>query len=428
MNHHAAPPMRALCVVILLAGLAPAVQAQAAAPWFARATVALLQDTNYLRLADGQAAPAGFSKADTVVAGSLAAGFNQRFGADQRAYASAELRSSRLLNNSRFDSQGWRAVAGLDWRTAGILSGEARVLTDRSLAPLETGVTGAPADANVVTLSQADAVFRLGRITGFNAEAGLGWREVDYSSADYDNREFHEGSASVGVRYRPSERSSIGLGLRGTRGSYPRYRPLAGGGFQADDYNGRFVDLTATYSVTGKSALSARLSSGRTRHDNAVQSDFSGLTGALDWTWRATGKLSFVTRLSREPSQDAIFVSTNPAALPLEYSRVTTGLRLAADYALSERIRLRASIGGAHRELSQSIPLAAGGVTVVSGSDRTVLAGLGATWQPTQLLSLGCDIGHEQRRGLAPLSADITSSTLGCQLQLSLGARSLEAR
>jgi hypothetical protein len=43
-------------------------------------------------------------------------------------------------------------------------------------------------------------------------------------------------------------------------------------------------------------------------------------------------------------------------------------------------------------------------------------------------LSLGCEVGHELRRGQAPLSSDITSSTLGCQLQVSLGNRPLDLR
>jgi hypothetical protein len=411
-----------------MAAMAPAAQAQSAAPWFARATVAMLHDTNYLRLADGAAAPAGYSKADTVVSGTLAAGFNQLFGAGQRAYANAELRANRVLNNTLFDNQGWRAVAGLDWRTAGIVSGELRVLTDRGLAAFDTGTADVLGQANLVTLSQADAVFRIGRNVGLNAETAFGWREVDYSAAFYDSREFHEGSASAGLRYRPSDRSSIGVGVRGTRGSYPRYRDLGGGLFQADDYTGRFVDLTATYSVTGKSELRARLSSGRTRHENAVQSDFSGLTGSVDWRWRPTGKLAFTTTLTREPSQDAYFLASAVGTVPLEFSRVSTALRVAADYALTERVRVRASVAGTHRELTQTLPAGTGGLIVLNGTDRTVVAGLGASWQPGRLLTLGCDIGHEVRRGQPPLSADVTSSSLGCSLQVLLEGRRLEGR
>lgn len=428
MTLRPAPHLLALGAACLLGSLPPAVQAQAAAPWFARATLAFLHDTNYLRLADTQGTPAGYTKADTVATGSLAAGFDQRFGAEQRAYANVELRSSRLANNSIFDNQGWRAVAGLDWKAGSLFSGEARVLTDRSLSALETSTAGTPGAPNLVTLSQADAVFRAGYEVGFNAEVGLGWRDVDYSSALYDSRDFHEGSASLGVRYRPSERSSIGLAGRATRGTYPRYQILPGGGFQADDYNGRFIDLTATYVLTGKSELRARLSSGRIRHDNAVQSDLSGITGNLDWRWQPTAKLALVTSLTREPSQDAYFLSNVVGSRPFEFSRVSTALRLGASYAPSERLRVRASLAATHRQLSQSVPVLGGGAVVINGSDRTLVGGLGATWQPTRLVSLGCDIGHEARRGQAPLSADVTSSTLGCQVQLSLEGRSLEGR
>lgn len=428
MTLRPAPHLPALLMAALLGGALPASHAQAVAPWFVRATVAMLHDTNYLRLADGQAVPAGYSKADNVISGTLAAGFDRRFGTDQRAYAGAQLRTSRLTNNNAFDNQGWRLAGGLDWRAGNLFAGEVRVVTDRSQAALESSTTGVLGEANLITLNQADAVIRMGRLTGFNAEAGLGWRQVDYSAPLYDSRDYSEASASLGVRYRPSERSSIGLGARATRGSYPRFQALSGGGFRADDYDGRFVDLTATYIVTGKSELRARLSSGRTRHENAVQSDFSGLTGVLDWTWRPTGKLGFVTTLTREPSQDAYFVSESPGLRSLEFSRISTSLRIGADYAPSARLRLRASVLGAHRELSQSLPLPGGGLIFVSGTDRTLIGKLGASWQPTSLLGLGCDIGHELRRGQAPLSANITSSTLECQVQLSLEGRSLESR
>ena len=189
--------------------------------------------------------------------------------------------------------------------------------------------------------------------------------------------------------------------------------------------NGRFVDLPAVYSITGKSDLRARLSSGRIRHENAVQSDFSGLTGSLDWNWIPSGKLRFSTRITREPSQDAYFVLDSAGgARSLEFSRISTSLRLQADYAASERFRLRAFASGTHRELSQSLPLAGGSALVVNGTDRTMTGGLGITSQ----LSLGCEVGHELRRGQAPLSSDITSSTLGCQLQVSLGNRPLDLR
>lgn len=418
-----------LLAAVLIAGLAPAAQAQSAAPWFVRATVAMLHNTNYLGLADGQSAPGGYTKADSVATGSLAAGFDRRFGADQRAYADAEVRSSRLANNPIFDNQGWRIVAGLDWRAGNLVAGEMRILTDRSLAALESGTTGVPSQANLITLTQADAAVRFGRLTGFNGEVALGWREVDYSAALYDSRDYHEGSAAMGVRYRPSTRSSIGLGVRATRGSYPRYQATSGGAFVADDYEGRYVDLSATYEVTGKSELRARLSSGRTRHDNAVQSDFSGLTGSLDWNWNPTGKLRFSTRLSREPGQDTYFVTDSAgAARSLQFSRISTSARLQAEYAASERFRVRAFAGGTHRELSQAVPVAGGGSLFVSSTDRLVTGGLGLTWQPLSQLALGCDIGHEQRRGQAPLSSDITSSTLGCQVQVSLGSRPLDSR
>ncbi|MFM7705532.1 MAG: hypothetical protein ACKO6D_11620 [Rubrivivax sp.] len=424
---HALRPSVLLAAALIGLG-APATWAQTAAPWFARASLALLHDSNFLRLADTQAAPAGYTKADSVATGTLAAGFNQRFGTDQKVFVEAQVQSNRLAHNRLFDNQGWGARAGLDWRVGNIASGEVRLRTDRSLASLESGTTGVPSQANLITASSADAVFRVGRRTGFNGEAGVRWREVDNSVALFDSRDFHEGTAFLGVLYRPSELTTVGLAGRATRGSYPRYQALTGGGFRADDYEGRYVDLSVAYVLTGKSELYSRLSSGRIRHENAVQSDFSGLTGSLGWKWTPTAKLTFNTQLSREPSQDAFFVSEATGTRALEFSRISTSAVLAATFRVSERFEIRAKAGGIHRELSQTLPLAGGASVVISGSDRQVIGSLGATWQPTRMFSLGCDIGHDLRRGVAPLSSDITNSSLGCQIQLSLGGPGIDLR
>lgn len=402
----------------LLAGLSGAALAQSN-PWFVRASLGFLYDTNYLRLADGQAAPAGYTKADSAVNASLAAGFDQMIGR-QRVYGGAEVRTSRLTNNAAFGSDGYGLNLGLDWSTAERLSGSLRASSDRSLARQDVAALGFVPERNLQTVSSADAIVRMGLVTALSAELSAGWRDVAYSSALYDNREFHEYWGAAGLRLRPSAISSLGVALRQTRGTYPRYIALAGGGFLADDYRGEYVDVTGTYRGTGKTELRARISSGRTRHENATQSDFNGITGSLDWIWEATGKLVLTTSLTREPSQDAYFLTNNPASRPLEYSRISTGLNVRADYAATAKIGLSATASGLHRELSQSIPLAGGGATLVTGNDRTVVLGLGASWTPVRWLRLGCDIGHEVRRGDAPLSSDLSGSTLACQVRAEL--------
>jgi len=408
----------ALASGCLLATLSGTALAQTS-PWFVRASLGFLYDTNYLRLADGQATPAGYSKADSAVTASLAAGFDQMIGR-QRVFATAEVRTARPTSNPSFGSDGYGVNAGLDWSTAERLSGSLRASSDRSLARQDVAAFGFVPERNLQTVSSAEAIFRLGLVTALSAEAAGGWRQVDYSSALYDNREFHETWVSAGLRLRPSAISSLGVALRETRGTYPRYLALPGGAFLADDYRGEFVDVTGTYRGSGKTELRARISSGRTRHENATQSDFNGITGSLDWIWEATGKLAFTTTLTREPSQDAYFLSSDPTVRPLEYSRISTGLRVRADYAPTAKIGLNASVAGTHRELSQSIPVAAGGTTIVSGMDRTVVLGLGASWTPVRWLRLGCDVGHEVRRGDAPLSSDLSGSSLYCQVRAEL--------
>ena len=412
------PQRRLDACALLWAGCTGLAQAQSS-PWFVAASAGFLHDTNFLRLSEGQSPPSGYTRSDTGMTTSLAAGFDQMIGR-QRLYANATLRSTRLANNSVFDSQGYGVQAGLAWEASRRFSGELRAISERTLTTFDPGPSNIIIGNNLQTISQVDTVFRAGLVTTLSAEVGVGGRDVSYSNSLYDSREFRETYTLAGLRYRPSSVSSIGVAARNTRGTYPRYRVLADGTFQSNDYRGQFVDLTATYRGSGKTELRGRVSSGRTRYDSATQSDFSGVTTAIDWIWEATGRLLFETTLSREPSQDAYFLSTDPTVRPLEFSRVATGLRVRANYALSPRFGLRASLGSTHRSLEQSLPLAGGAVSTISGNDTTSVFTLGAAWTPVRWLSLGCDVGREMRRGEAPLSSDMSNGSISCNVKAEL--------
>ena len=124
-------------LTLLWAGCAGLAQAQSS-PWFVAASLGFLHDTNFLRLSEGQATPAGYTRSDTGLTSSLAAGFDQMIGR-QRLYANATLRSTRLTNNSVFDSQGYGFQAGLAWEATRRFSGEFRVASERTLTGFDPG-------------------------------------------------------------------------------------------------------------------------------------------------------------------------------------------------------------------------------------------------------------------------------------------------
>jgi hypothetical protein len=265
----------------------------------------------------------------------------------------------------------------------------------------------------------------MGLVTALSAELSAGWRDVAYSSALYDNREFHEYWGAAGLRLRPSAISSLGVALRQTRGTYPRYVALAGGGFLADDYRGEYVDVTGTYRGTGKTELRAhqqRPHAPRERHAERLQRHHR--QPGLDLGGH--GQAGAHHEPDARAQQNACFLTNNPASRPLEYQphlhrpEPARGLR-------------------GHRRQDRPDPLRLGPAPRAVAVHPAALAGGGATprhrqrpapscwawvalWTPVRCAAPGLRgrFGHEVRRGDAPLSSDLSGSTLACQVRAEL--------
>lgn len=410
-----------LYCLALAAGLTPlaATAQDEGSPYYVGVSQTVTRYSNLLRLADGQTAPAGFKKSDTVSSTALVAGLDQPISR-QRLYGNVVLRDNRMSNNEIYDSQGYSLSAGLDWETVGNLSGSLKAAADRNLASFDSEGLGLVRTRNLQTTQQFDAVARVGVVTALTGEVTLGMRKVDYSADAYRSREFRQNDASVGVRYRPTAASSFGVALRGTEGRYPKFRDLGDSTFQEDRFDSLDLDLTASLAPSAISSFAVRLSLGRTEYDTATQRDFSGVTGRASWTWRPTGKLRFLTELTRAPDQDSYFLASAISDATLDFSRVTTALRLRADYAMSAKIALNASARLADRDIVRTLPVLPGLSSEVSGTERSARLALGATWNPIRSVRVGCDVSREQRRGDAPLSSDLGASTFGCSGQFTL--------
>ncbi|MFY9509387.1 MAG: hypothetical protein WAQ05_00250 [Rubrivivax sp.] len=403
---------------LALAVAAAPLQAETS-PWYVGASQAYTRTSNLLRLSDTQAVPGGFQRSDTISSTSLLGGLDLPIGR-QRVYGNMALRSNRMANNELFDNQGYTLTAGLDWATVERLSGSLKLQSNRNLASFNAEGIGFVPKKNVETSQQLDAALRLGVVTAWTAELNVGTRSVDYTAQEYLSREFRQDSASLGLRWRPVGPLALGAAWRETRGRYPHFRALANGSFEADRFDRRDLDLTAYLDASGASTVSARLSLGRTAYEEATQRDFSGVTGQLRWDWRPTGRLRLDTRLTRDPSQSSYFFDSPRAAdSTVEYSRVTTGLRLRADYEVSAKVLLNTSLAVERRSLARTLPTITG-AEPLTGNDRNTRFALGATWTPSRALLFGCDLSQDRRRGDGVLSIDFSATTTSCYAQVTL--------
>ena len=413
------PAGRLACTMALALGALAGLAQAETTPYYVGASQTYSRESNLLRLANGTDAPAGYSRGDTVSATALLAGFDQPFGR-QRGYANVSLRSTRYAENARFNNQGYSATGGLDWSTVSEISGSLSASASRALSTFNLQEVGLLSQRNLESTQTLDSAVRMGIGAQWAAEVSAGRRKVGNSidQPSVQSREFSQDTAALGLRWRPSGMSNFGLFGRDTRGRYPKFRST-GAGFEADRFQRQDLDLTASLAPSGLSSYDLRLTWGKTAYDLNEQRDFSGLTGAVGWAWRPSGKLRTDLRLSRDVGQDSYAVTVFNTPGTADYSRVNDTVRLRVDYDLSSKIAFSITLTEVQRELVRTIdnpfvPLNA------SGRERLSLLGLGARWAPSRGLLFGCDVGTERRRGDGPLVVNLDANTTSCYAQITL--------
>lgn len=404
---------RTLAAVALLTGSGLA--SAETSPYYIGASLNLSHESNLLRLVDTQATPAGLSKSDTVTSTALLAGFDQPFGR-QRASANLTVRDNRYSRNPQYDNQSYQGSAALDWSTVERFSGSLNASASRNLSALNLLDVGLVDKKNLESVQSLGASVRWGLASLYALEASIGQRQVDNSLDEprIQARNFKQDTASFGLSWRPGGSTTVGLGLRSSRGTYPKFLQLQDGSFQADRLKRDDIELTGSMQVTGASNLSVKLSSGKTQYDLSSQRDFSGLTGALSWNWQATGKTIFNLRVTRDTGQESYaFQSIFNQLDTIDYSRVSTIVATRVDYAATAKISMNLGLTLMNRDIVRVLP-GIFGDTRATGTERVTLLSLGATWRPTRSATVGCNLSSDSRSGGGTLGTDLKASSVGC--------------
>lgn len=421
-RHHPLP--RASRLALLMGALASSPVWAETHPYYLGVSQTLRHESNIYRIGDQQALPDAYSKADTVATTALFAGLDQSFRR-QRVSGNVTLRANHYQRNRQLNNQGYGLSAAWDWATVERLSGSLSASANRNLTQFNEGnnSTLVRTERNLESLEQLDAKLHLGVVTRFTAEAALGLVRRHFSAASYARSTSNQQSGSLGLSYRPGGSLTLGAALRLTRVDYPNFQLLTNGSYQSDRLHRQDIDFTAYWQPSGASALSARLSPTRNRHDGNTGADFSGLTGSLNWAWQPGGRTRLTTTLSHDTGQsyDAVSVGIfGPGTV--DYSQTTTALKLKGDYDLTAKIALTASITQANRALNNTYAVTTGAtLQTLDGSDRSTNLALGSRWQPTRSLHLGCDWGLERRGSSnAQLSVPMSSTSFSCSGQFTL--------
>jgi hypothetical protein len=402
MTHNKTFPraLRPVAAALLAAFAGAAAAQEDPAPWYIGAQQSFSHDSNVFRSATNEIS-------DTISSTALLAGVNLPFGR-QRITADGLVRHDAYKDQDQLDHTGYRLGARLDWATIERLSGSLD-LSSRQELTRDDLLT--PGDNTVKTLQRVNnATFtgRIGATSVLAIQGRLGYQDVSYDSdlqALFDPIEYNQTIASLGVLWRPSGLITLGLAGRFTKGEYENI---------GDEYDRKDIDLTAVWEPTGISRVSARLSATDEEHDLQTQRDVSGVTGALQWTWRPTGKMRFVSDLVRETGSQIAFAQVQlPTGELLTAtapdSRVVTSVGVQAFYELTAKIALNATLRHAEREFRfGQIP-----------DDRTSLVSIGARWDPTRSIGVGCSLSH-QTRGSSDPNREFDANLASCFARFTL--------
>lgn len=420
-TRHAPHAARSLASAAALALMCSSTAFAQSSPYYVGGAVTYLHDSNLLRLADGAVAPVDYSKADSVLSTALLAGLDQSFGR-QRAFGNLTLRSNRYSSNSLYNNESYAVSGGLDWSTAERLSGQVSASASRNLSSFNLQEIGLLSQKNQESSQGLETTVRVGLVTEYSLEASAGHREIKNSLDDarVQARNYTQDNLSLGMRWRPSPDTVVGLGVRATQGRYPRFRAISATEYEADRFKRQEVDLSFWHRPSGASSVDLRLSTGKTTYDLATQRDFSGLTGSLGWNWVVSSKVTLSTRLSHETGQDSYAVTTffgTPGTA--DYSRVNTALRIKADYAVSAKVGLSLALSTSDRDIVRTLDDVFG-PREATGRERYDTVSLGARWVPMRSVQVGCDVAQDKRRGSGALGTDLSASTYSCFAQFTL--------
>jgi hypothetical protein len=360
-------------------------------PWYVGAQQSFTYESNIYR-SPGVAPSVIPEVSDTISSTALLAGVDRPFGR-QRIIADAAISHNRFSDESHLNHNAWRLGARLDWETIARLSGELDLRTRRDLVRHDELSLTSDIEKHLRNVNSLTLTARLGGEGRLGVEGRLGHQVVDHKSPlpEVQVRDQQQNFGSLGVVYRPSGALRLGVAARLTQGEYDDADPTPA--VLPNEFDRKDIDLTAAWMPSGISALLARLSATRQDYDTqtTLQRDFSSVTGALQWDWRPTGKLRFISELLRETGDQVVFEQL--LGLGTGDISTTTGLQVRSATTASIRgiwaATAKISVDGQLRHSRRSFEGASG--------DRATGLSVGLRWDPTRAIGVGCSVGRTTR-------------------------------
>jgi len=374
-------------------------------PYYIGASQSFTHDSNVFRRSENSTLPV---VSDTVSSTGILGGIDQPFGR-QRIYANGTAATNRHRNQEQLNNTSYGLAAGLDWSALERLSGNVRLSANQSLANYGDVNAVVTTEKNLQKSRQASASVRYGVATALGIEGGVDHNSIDFTQAN-DLRTVRQNGANIGVRWGGGGALSILVSGRASQAKYPTLQtsPTT---IDSDTVDRRDIDTTVTYVPTGISTFTASVRATRETHSLLGRQNFNGLTGGVTWDYHLSGKVALKAAVSRDTGTATTFLQLPVAIAPglpistletfrVDAARLSTTASLEAGYALTGKIGLSANL----RHVTAS--------TSGFAADALTAYGLGASYQPTRTVSLGCSVNRETRKAV------YSDNTFGCHGEL----------
>lgn len=425
---------RSLATAVAAAAACGAWAQEAPSPYYIGATQSLTHTSNVNN-----------SSADVISdiysSTGLVGGFDQMISR-QHVYANARVNYNKYRTESRLDNTGYGVAAGWDWATIETLSGNVAMSANQSLASLDNtaGLQGSSTgEKNLVTTEQLSTSVLWGGAGPLGVQGSYAHSRVKYSADESFASESSADSGGVNMSYRVGPTLRLGTGLRLSR-TYTPYATLIDASptgdrldpanYASNTANGRYVDLTADWTLTPQTGVDARVSWTRQSNSTAGSLDFSGLTGAVSARYAPTAKLNFNASASRDAGTNASFfnvvptvpASTTPGSTTTpqgtsvgnlsQTSQISNSYSLGAGYLATAKISLSLSLNFYRAQQVDSD----GGES--NNSTRT--ASLGINYAVARNWQLGCNFSRGTSNTTGATSSSYGVNTAGCTAQVTL--------
>jgi len=306
----------------------------------------------------------------------------------QRWYLDVTETAYRYANFSFLDFNAFNYRGGWAWhlgpRVSGVLSAE------RAQALVNYGLFR---DATVRNVRTAERYLANGEgelATRWHLLAGLLAEEAKYSAVFAQQPGYRASGGEAGLKYLTRADRYVSFKWIGLKADYID-RPLDPLALLDDGYRRSEAQLAASWRLSGKTALDARLAHVAYRSPHFGARDFSGNTGMLAFRWGATAKLTLDLGLVRDMA---------PWVDNFTSYRVEERASLGAAWELATRTTLRASVGHFRADYRNPVvPL-----TGAARSDTGEAAELRAEWRVLRNVLFNAGWQHYRQDSNDPLS------------------------